>query len=151
MDGLFKTKIMKLLILTAFCLLTIASCKERSSSVARNTDYLKSKYPVYIDAKGNHYITFSEIPDSLLTPEGKVHSKVLKVVMENNVVVENNKLVMKLSKDEYLAKGMTENDYSDLQSNLNYYNHYYDSTRNDMVGAMIADMKRGYKPYQSGK
>ncbi len=35
--------------------------------------------------------------------------------MENNVVVENNKLVMKLGKDEYLAAGMTEEDYNGLE------------------------------------
>jgi len=142
---------MRLLVLFAFCLLTAATCKENRNGGVQNKDYTKSKDIVYIDEKRNHYITFSEIPDSLLSPAGKIHRKALNAVMENGVVVENNKLVMKKAKDEYLAKGMTEQTYYELVNNLKAYNAYFDSTGNDMVAEMIKDMKRGYKPDKSKK
>ena len=142
---------MRLLILFAFCLLTAATCKENGTNVAKNSDIYHTKDVLYIDVKGKHYKTFSEIPDSLRTPDEKVYAKALKAIMEHGAVVENNVLVLKSDKQVYLDKGMTADAYKQLRKNLNEYNRYLDSIGNDRVAAMIEDMKRGYKPEQSNE
>lgn len=130
---------MKFLILIAFCLLTVTSCKEKGKT---STEVLKSKKskPVYTDLRGKRYDALAKIPDSLRTPEQKLMIKSLDDVLLNGVVAENNHMVLKLSKQECLAKGMTEKNYNDLQASIRDNNHFFDSTGNKQVTALVNDL-----------
>lgn len=133
---------MKLLMFTAFCLLTAATCKNTGEKVAKTSQPNQSKHIEYIDVKGNQYKSFGDIPDSLRTPDQKIYAKSLNDVLLNGVKVENNHMVLKLSKEECLAKGMTEQTYNDLQKNLRDNNHYFDSLGVKNVAAMIDNMHK---------
>lgn len=142
--------IKKILILIAFCLLTAASCKEKGRTTTRNIKSVKAKQ-VYIDLRGKHYKFLADIPDSLRTPEQKLFVKSLTDVLINGVVAENNHMVLKMSKEECLAKGMTEKTYNDLQTSIQDNNRFYDSTGNKKVAELVDDMHRFLKGDPSAK
>jgi len=136
---------MKLLILMVLCLLTAATCKEKSNTSAQNVKHPKSKQKVFIDSKGNHYNAFGDIPPHLRTPEQMLYVKSLNDVLLNGVVAENNHMILKLSKAECLAKGMTEETYNELKTNLKDNNHFFDSLGNKKIAEMVEDMHRSLK------
>lgn len=133
---------MKLLVLLAFCLLTAAACKEKSTTstetvkINRYNDYLN------IDANGKRYKGLADIPEHLRTPEQKLYVKSTSDVLLNGVGVENNHLVLKFSKEECLARGMTERNYQELQTNFKDNNRVYDSLGNQNVAKLLADLQK---------
>lgn len=135
---------MKILILLTFCLLTAATCQEKGAKSAQVVNHNKTKQ-VYIDSKGKHYKFLAEIPEHLRTPEQKLFVKSLNDVLINGVVAENNHMVLKMSKEECIARGMTEKTYNELQTNLRDNNHFFDSTGNKKVAEMVDDMHRFLK------
>lgn len=127
---------MKFLILIAFCLLTAATCKNK------NADNVKVKHDTtFVDVKGNRYKMVGEIPDSLRTAEQKKYFSVFRDVLLNDVVVENNQIILKLTKEECLAKGLTEQDYNTLQANLRDTKSYLDSHGVKNIDSAISDMQ----------
>lgn len=140
---------MKVLVIMAFCLLTAATCTEKSANSVQNVNVKKSKHQVFIDKKGNHYNAFIDIPAHLRTPEQKQFTESLTDIFINGVVAENNHMVLKFSKDECLARGMTEENYNELIKNLADNNQYFDSIGNKEVPRMIDDLHRDMKVYKS--
>ena len=140
---------MKILILLAFCLLAVATCKEKSGNTVKVTKSTKAKHIVFIDIKGKHYSAFGDIPDSLRTAEQKIFVKSLYDVLLNGVKVENNHMVLKLTKEECMARGMIEKDYNELQKNLHDNNRFFDSLGNKNVAAMIDDMHKALRAQQT--
>lgn len=141
---------MKLLISTAFCLLTAFACHERAVKLT-DTSSDTRKHIVYTDAKGTHYRSFGDIPDNLRTPEQKLYAKNVTDILLNGVVIENNHMILKYTKEECLAKGMTEKQYNDIQVNFRVNNHYYDSAKVKNVAEMFVDMQKDLKAHQADK
>ena len=140
---------MKFFILIAFCIFTAATCKEKSKTTAQNEKAIKP-LQVFIDTKGNHWNAFEKIPPRLRTPEQKLYTESLTDVLLNGIVAENNQMVLKFGKEECLAKGMTEETFNELRSNLKAKNHYFDSLGvSNEVPKMIDDMRRDLKAYQA--
>lgn len=135
---------MKILIFMAFCLLNVAMCKEKGTTTTQNVKSTKTKQ-VYTDARGKHYKFLAEIPDSLRTAEQKRFAKSLNDVLLNGVVAENNHMVLKMSKEECLARGMTEKSYNDLQTSIQDNNRFFDSTGNKKVAQLVDDLHRFLK------
>ncbi len=142
-----NAEIMKAIILMAFCLVTTLSCREKGTGVFSTAPSHKSKRIIYTDTKGTHYKFFGDIPDSLRTPEQKLYAKSTADILLNGVAVENNHVILKFSKKECLAKGMTEKDYNELQTNLRDSNHLFDSTGNKRVDTIIGNMQKSLKDY----
>lgn len=142
---------MKILILMVFCLLTATTCKEKSTKSNQNVNTTRYNHWLNIDSKGKHYNGLAEIPEHLRTPEQKLYVKSASDVLLNGVVVENNHLVLKFSKEECLARGMTERDYNELQANFKDNNHVYDSLGNQNVAELLADLQKDIRANQSGK
>jgi len=134
-----------------FCLLMASACHEKSKKVDNTASGTKSKHIIYTDVKGTHYKSFGDIPDSLRTPEQKLYAKSTIDVLLNGVVVENNHIILKFSKEECLAKGMTEKVYDELQANLSDSNHLFDSIGNKRVDTIIDNMHKDISASQSGK
>jgi len=132
---------MKFLLLITLCILTVISCKEKTTNSAQVVNSKKSKQ-VFIDSKGKQYKFFGEIPENRRTPEQKLFAKSLKDVLLHGVVAENNHMVLKMTKEECMAKGMTEKTYNELQTNIKENNHFFDSTGNKKVAEMIDDLHR---------
>lgn len=132
---------MKFLLLITLCILTVISCKEKTTNSAQVVNSKKSKQ-VFIDSKGKQYKFFGEIPENRRTPEQKLFAKSLKDVLLHGVVAENNHMVLKMTKEECMAKGMTEKTYNELQTNIKENNHFFDSTGNKKVAEMVDDLHR---------
>ena len=132
---------MKFLLLITLCILTAVSCKEKTTNSTQVVNSKKSKQ-VFIDSKGKQYKFFGEIPENRRTPEQKLFAKSLKDVLLHGVIAENNHMVLKMTKEECMAKGMTEKTYNELQTNIKENNHFFDSTGNKKVAEMIDDLHR---------
>ena len=135
---------MKFLILVAFCILAAASCNEKSTKSTQVVTNKESKQ-VYIDSKGKKYRSLAQNPENLRTPEQKQFAKSLHDVLLNGVVAENNHMVLKLSKADCIAKGMTEKDYYNLRTSIKNNNHFYDSTGIKKVAEIVEDMHRSLR------
>lgn len=135
---------MKYLILVAFFILTAATCKEKSTKSAQVVTNKESKQ-VYIDSKGKKYKFLPQIPENLRTPEQKQFIKSMNDVLLNGVVAENNHMVLKMSKAECIAKGMTEKEYYNLQTSIRDNNHFYDSTGIKKVAEIVEDLHRSLR------
>jgi hypothetical protein len=141
---------MKLLLLLVFCILTAGTCKEKTANSAKVVSSKRSKQ-VFIDSRGKQYKFFAEIPENRRTPEQKLFAKSLNDVLLNGVVAENNHMVLKMTKEECLAKGMTEKTYDELQTNIKENNHFFDSTGNKKVADMVEDLHRFMKGDRQAK
>ncbi|WP_158795526.1 hypothetical protein [Pedobacter sp. L105] len=121
---------MKIIILVGLYILTISSCKNNDGKKITNngvtyTSYnAKMKDTTYLDIEGNEYKFFGRIPDSLRTPEQKKLAKVIVDVLTNGVVVKNNRQILKLTKQECLAKGLPAEYYETLKNNIRTNNSY---------------------------
>ncbi len=135
---------MKIMILMAICLLTVVSYKEKDITNTQNISKKKIKQ-VYVDTKGKRYHSLTLIPEQLRTPEQKLLIKSTNYVLLHGVVAENNHMVLKISKEKCLAKGMTEKDYNNLQTSIRYNNHFYDSTGIKIVAEIVEDMHRSLR------
>ncbi|MGY0034571.1 hypothetical protein [Pedobacter sp. NJ-S-72] len=135
---------MKILLLMVFCILTVTSCKEKTTNSAQVVNSKKSKQ-VYVDTNGKSYHSLALIPERLRTPEQKLMIRSTNDVLLHGVVAENNHMVLKMSKEECVAKGMTEKDYNNLQTSIRDNNHFYDSTGNKKVAEIVDDLHRALR------
>ena len=131
---------MKLAFLIPICILILYSCKNKEGEKITNngityTSYnTKMKDTTYLDIKGNKYKFFGEIPDSLRSPEQKKLAKAIIDVLINGVVVEHNREVLKLTKQECLVRGLPVEYYEILKNNIRTNNSY-----NEAYGIKDAD------------
>lgn len=135
----------------AFCLLTAASCKNKGATGAQNVKIGRYNDYLNIDLKGKRYKGLADIPEHLRTQEQKLFVKSTSDVLLNGVTVENNHLVLKFSKEECLAKGMTEKDYNELLTNFKDNNRVYDSLGNQDVPKLLAEYQQAIRERPSGK
>jgi hypothetical protein len=135
---------MKIMILLAFCLLTAVSCKQKGATNTQNVPKKHTK-PVYLDIHGKRYHSLAFIPKHLLTPEQKLMIKSVNYVLLHGVVAENNHMVLKMSKEECMAKGMTEKDYNNLQTSIRDNNHFYDTKGIKKVAEIVDDLHRSLR------
>ncbi|MET3115613.1 hypothetical protein AAKU52_003364 [Pedobacter sp. CG_S7] len=105
-----------------FIVITVLSCQENKTPSVN-----KKKNITYLDSKGKAYKYFAEIPDSLRTPEQQKFAKAYTDVLLNYVVVENNHMVLKISKEEFLSKGLSETDFQVFKENIRTNNAWIDS------------------------
>ena len=90
-----------------FFLMALLACQ-------RKTDQQSiTAYPdtIYIDTNGNQYKFLGQIPDSLRTSEQSILISKLQDVVINDVSVKNNRMVVDISKEQMLAKGIPERYY----------------------------------------
>lgn len=124
---------------------TIAVLLLGASLLAQSCDYsknvaLKLKDTIFLDSKGKAYKFLGEIPDTLRTEQQKATLKKLLQVHREHFKVENNKFVLKLSKREFLAKGLSEYDYivtlQEIDGNNKFVKEYgldADSLNREMI------------------
>lgn len=123
---------LKLLFIISISLLTLNSCKNRDKKITTDgityTNYnIKEKDTIYLDTKGNKHKNLGNVPDSLRTPEQQKLINAINDVLLNGVVVENNKMVLKFTKEQCLTKGLTEHYYEALQNNIRTNNSYFEA------------------------
>ena len=136
---------MKFLLLSlTICLLTAVSCKQKDTTNTQNVQRKHIK-PVYFDIEGKPYYSLGLIPEKLRTPEQKLMIKSTQYVLLHGVVAENNHMVLKMSKEECMAKGMTEKDYNNLQTSIKDNNRFYDSKGIKKVAEIVDDMHRSLR------
>lgn len=95
----------------------------------------------YVDVKGNKYQYLGVIPDSLRTPEQKQLIKLINEVSFKYMSVENNHMVFKLTREEYLAKGIPERYYDLLLKNIQDNNLFFDANGIKNVDKMINETR----------
>lgn len=92
-----------------FCsVLLLFSCQE------------KPKEPYF--KPGYNYV--QKTPDSLRTPEQKEFIKKLTIILIENIGAKNNEMIFKLSKEEFVAKGIPVEYYELIQKDLATNNKY---------------------------
>jgi len=111
----YKTA-MKLFLLYFMILIGLCSCEHRGKKVTSGgVTYInyntREKDTAYLYIKGNKYKHLANVPDSLRTPEQKKLINAINDALLNGVVVEDNKEVLKFSKEECLARGLTVHYY----------------------------------------
>ncbi|WP_367868294.1 hypothetical protein [Pedobacter sp. WC2423] len=132
------------LLIMTFCLLTVVSCKQKGETNTQNVPSKRIKQ-VYHDIKGKSYHSLALIPEQYRTPEQKLMIKSTNDVLLHGVVAENNHMVLKMTKEECMAKGMTEKDYNNLQTSIRDNNRFYDSTGIKKVDEIVNDMHRALR------
>lgn len=133
-----------LLLLLTVCLLTTVSCKQKGTTNTQNAPGKHIKQ-AFVDMNGKRYRSLALIPEQLRTPEQKLMIKSVNYVLLHGVVAENNHMVLKMTKEECMAKGLTEKDYDNLQTSIRDNNHFYDSTRIKKVAEIVEDMHRALR------
>lgn len=123
---------MKSLILIVLSILAVSSCKNDGKKITTDgityTNYnVREKDTAYLDIRGNKYKHFSNIPDSLRTPEQQKLANAIKDVLINGVVIENNHQVLKFTKEQCLARGLTLHYYEMLKNNIRTNNSFNDA------------------------
>jgi hypothetical protein len=141
--------------LVLFVLLTIFSCGNAINQKEDNqidlthldTDvrYKDLDDTIYLDIKGEEYKHLVQISDSLRTPEQEKLFQLIGEVIVNYMAVENNHQVLKLSKEEFIAKGIPERYYILLEENIRDNNAFFDSEGIKDVDKMIEEMKDDFR------
>lgn len=99
---------------------------------------IREKDTVYLDNKGNKHKHLGNIPNSLRTPQQQKLIDAFYDVFLNGIVVEDNKEVLKFSKEECLARGIPERYYEDLKNDIRTNNSYFEANGNKDVAQMKA-------------
>lgn len=133
---------MRLVFVSFLAVLLLANC----SNGAKNAESSERKNIAYTDIKGNKYKDFNQIPDSLRTAEQEAFVKSLADIMPNGLRVENNHVLLKLSKQDYLAQGLSEQYYEFLQSTLRSNNAYIDKEGINDVDKLVSNLKPSIPP-----
>lgn len=133
----------KPLLLVAMSLITLCSCngggeKVTVGGITYMNYNIREKDTAYIDIRGNKYKHLGLVPDSLRTPEQKKLINAINDVFLNGMVVEDNKEVLKFSKEECLARGLTEHYYEEMKNNIRTNNSYFEANGNKDVAQMKA-------------
>lgn len=83
-----------------------------------------------------------QIPDSLRTEEEKVIVRKLKDVLLHDIVVENNEMVLKLKKQEFIDRGIPEKYYDLIKRDLRENNKLFNASEEKLdVEQMVQDLK----------
>ncbi len=141
---------MKYLIVLFFSI-SFFSCKSETvksaNAVSDTTDAkgtVKSANAVsdttYLDAKGKAYKSLVQIPDSLRTQEQEKLVRAIEVIV-NHISVRNNHMVLALTKEQFLAKGIPERYYKMVLQNIIDNNNFIDSNGIKNVDKMVKRKK----------
>lgn len=135
---------MKRFILLFLCVAFFSCRNDIKPKVNTNGNYNVSD-TIYIDIKGNEYKFLGIIPDSLRTDEQTRLIVALNDITINHIIVnEENHLVLNLSKEEYLSKGLPERYYKILQQNIIDNNNFIDENGIENVYEMMEERKEEY-------
>lgn len=118
------------------------SCGNATDDKSDKQDVFKLADTIYLDREGNEYKHLAAIPDSLQTDEQKEMVEKILDVIRHDLVVQDNKMVLKLSKEEFLERGIPERYYYLYQDNLRDNNRWIDSMGLEDVAEMVEDMKK---------
>ncbi|GEM63456.1 hypothetical protein SF1_14380 [Sphingobacterium faecium NBRC 15299] len=97
-----------------------------------------------MDIKGQKYNFLGQIPDSLRTEEQTELIKKLQKIIVNHIVVKDNKQVLDISKEEFLATGIPERYYQMVQRNIRDNNALFDSIGVSNVDELVRKTKEDY-------
>jgi len=126
---------MKKIALIPCLLLFLFSCQSKSKIIDQTNSGQKEPY----FKPGFHYV--QQTPDSLRTPEQKeLISKIQKVVLENTGF-ENNEMIFKLSREEFVAKGIPEEYYDLIQKDLVNNNEFFKENNIQNVDSIFKESK----------
>ncbi|WP_442591696.1 hypothetical protein ACSBL2_10765 [Pedobacter sp. AW31-3R] len=139
-----------LFLLCPIALNFLNSCKGEGKKITVNgvtyTNYnVKAKDTTYYDIKNNKYKFLGMIPDSLRTSEQQKVINAIKDILLNGVAVENNKQVLKFSKEECAARGLPANYYEELKNNIRTNNSYFEAYGIKDVAGMKAEQDSSLK------
>ncbi|MCK9305780.1 MAG: hypothetical protein PHP30_09580 [Bacteroidales bacterium] len=88
-------------------------------------------------------------PDSVLSPKELELKHTLGDIIIEYVVIENNQFVFKLSKKEFLKKGVPEKYYNlvlqNIKDNNKYLDSLLDSLKIDNIDSLLENTKNQYK------
>ncbi|CAM4097488.1 hypothetical protein SAMN06265348_103480 [Pedobacter westerhofensis] len=136
---------MKIFLLYFLIIIGLCSCERRGKKITSGgITYMnyntREKDTAYLDIKGHKYKHLGAVPDSLRTTEQKKLINAINDVLLNGVVVEDNKEVLKFSKEECLARGLNAHYYDELQNNIRTNNSYFEANGNKNVAQMKASL-----------
>ena len=129
-------------LISCCCAVLLFSCGNATSGSNDQESAVKFPDTIYLDVQGNEYKHLASIPDSLQTDEQKELVEKILDVIRHDVVVEENKMLLKLSKEEFLKRGIPERYYYLYQDNLRDNNRWIDSMELDNVAEMVEDMRK---------
>ncbi|TCC98959.1 hypothetical protein [Pedobacter psychroterrae] len=133
---------------------TIALILLTTSLLTQGCDYSEDvaqeiKDTTFLDSRGKEYKFLGQIPDSLRTEQQNVTIKKLLQVHREYFKVENNRFVLKLSKQEFFTKGLSDYDYNvtlqEIDGNNKYVDEYgldADSLNQEMIKTIDSSLKR---------
>jgi hypothetical protein len=84
-------------------------------------------------------------PDSILSAKEIELKRTLGNIVNEYIVIENNKFVFKLTKKEFIKKGVPEKYYNLILRNIQDNNKYIDSLKIDNIDALLEHAKNEYK------
>ncbi len=121
-------------------LLSCQSQTDQHSAAYRDT--------IYLDVKGNEYKFLMKIPDSLRTAEQTALLQRLSEVIVKNTSVKNNHMVLDISKEQFVAKGIPERYYHLLQESIRDNNDFFDANGIKNVDSMIRERNEAYDQFK---
>jgi len=139
---------MKTVAFLFFCLV-LFSCRigTTSDGVAMAIDSLYVDDTVYVDIKGTEHTFLGRIPDSLRTEEQARLLRLMNDITVDHISVKDNHMVLELSKEEFLAKGLPERYYKVLQRNIIDNNIFFDTSGIKNVDELMRRRKEEYEQY----
>jgi len=139
---------MKTVAFLFFCL-TLFSCRNGTTSdgVAMAIDSLHVDDTVYVDIKGTEHKFLGRIPDSLRTEEQVRLLRLMNDITVDHISVKDNHMVLELSRDEFLAKGIPERYYKILQRNIVDNNIFFDTSGIKNVDELMRLRNEEYEKY----
>lgn len=109
-----------------FCLLAIPLAACHNSNTRESTKIHTESTDTKDTASLGNVKFVNLIPDSLRTPKQKQLIKDLGAIIVKYVQIKNNHMQFTLSKSEFTAKGIPEQYYDLIQTNLKVNNEYFD-------------------------
>jgi len=132
-----------------FCL-ALFSCRSGTTSDGIAGDLLDSLHvddTVYVDIKGVEHKFLGRIPDSLRTEEQVRLLRLMNDITVDHISVKDNHMVLELSREEFLAKGIPERYYKILLRNIIDNNTFFDTSGIKNVDELMRRRKEEYEKY----
>lgn len=120
------------------------SCKNGAETAAGNMNAYGVSDTVFLDSRGNRYQYIGLIPDSLRTPEQQALIRKLGEVAVKYIAIKDNHMVIEITKEQFLAKGIPERYYRILQKNVRDNNAFIDSVGIKDVDELIKERNDRY-------
>lgn len=145
---------MKYSCILLFVIVSFFSCKSSVNSqtgndtnaIGQRLDLTKSAYAdtTFLDRNGTPHKYLGRIPDSLRTQEQKRLIKSLQDVSVNYISVKDNHMVVDITRQQFIAKGIPEKYYDILLQNIRDNNIFLDSKGIKDVDKMMKDQREEY-------